>query len=504
MADYQLAGEDDNKFTIQHPNGETFEVAKKQLTPDFLEKIKKLPAAQSQEDSSLPNPSSDQMTAFNQAAQSSEPGPSSVQVASPSYAYGEDVNPMPEQSQQPQASATQAPNLIPLDQQVSLKPQQPVQPVTPQQAPLMNQFQQNIGMQEQGIMGAATAQSEAQKAQQKAYEAQMTQMQSIMQKHQQQMQALDQENNKLMTDIAQSKVDPNRYWNNKSAAGKVAASIGLILGGVAQGMRGGDNAAMTVIQNEIQRDVEAQKAELGKKENLLSRNLQKYGNLNAATQATMTQMNAMIQGQIAQAAAKSGSQTALANAQIALGQLRNQSLGQQYQMYQQQVALDMMKNPTGPNAMGADGAMKVRFLVPEARQAEAYKEMQAAQNMSKGRDNLLNAFDQVAEKRTVMNRLMSPIQNERQVEAITGPLTAQLSKDSAGKFTEQDAHMIEKFWPSYGDNEDTLALKKRQLNKFITEKMNFPLLDAYGIHPNSNTAYNSMGQKTIQESAPKV
>lgn len=74
----------------------------------------------------------------------------------------------------------------------------------------------------------------------------------------------------LGKDIENQKLDFNRYWSDSSAGGKIAASIGMILGGISQGMIGGQNQALQVIEAATNRDVEQQKAELGKKQNRLS------------------------------------------------------------------------------------------------------------------------------------------------------------------------------------------------------------------------------------------
>jgi hypothetical protein len=55
-------------------------------------------------------------------------------------------------------------------------------------------------------------------------------------------------------------IDPDRYWNHKSTGGKILAGIGIILGGLGQGlMRGHSNQAMDVINRAIDQDIDAQK-----------------------------------------------------------------------------------------------------------------------------------------------------------------------------------------------------------------------------------------------------
>lgn len=54
-------------------------------------------------------------------------------------------------------------------------------------------------------------------------------------------------------------VDPNRYFASMSTGGKIATALGLVLGGIGAG-NDGVNRAVGVIDNAINRDVEAQKA----------------------------------------------------------------------------------------------------------------------------------------------------------------------------------------------------------------------------------------------------
>lgn len=78
----------------------------------------------------------------------------------------------------------------------------------------------------------------------------------------------------LANKISNQEIDYNRYWNNKSAPSKISGAIGLILGGIGGGMTHSPNAALGIIEKAIDRDVEQQKAELGKRQNQLSHYMQ--------------------------------------------------------------------------------------------------------------------------------------------------------------------------------------------------------------------------------------
>ena len=61
-----------------------------------------------------------------------------------------------------------------------------------------------------------------------------------------------------LNDVRSTKIDPNKYWNDKSTGEKIMSAIALVLGGIGGGMTGrGGNAALDVMNNAISRDVEA-------------------------------------------------------------------------------------------------------------------------------------------------------------------------------------------------------------------------------------------------------
>lgn len=102
----------------------------------------------------------------------------------------------------------------------------------------------------------------------------------------------------LAQDIASSKVDPGRFWSSKNLGQKVSASIGLILGGIGQAFGGGPNAALGIIQNQMEKDIEAQKADLGKKQGLLSHYVEQGHSIHEAKKLAMADMMDAYRGQV--------------------------------------------------------------------------------------------------------------------------------------------------------------------------------------------------------------
>lgn len=167
-------------------------------------------------------------------------------------------------------------------------------------------------------------------------------------------------------------VNPNAYWQNLGTAGKISSSIGLILGGIGAGLTKGPNYAFESIQKAIQNDIEAQKFNIGKKENELSRYMQGTHDLQAAQHQLAAQHWAVAAAQIESAAAKLGSATALPEAQAMIGlakqkqfeetqaatlrgqQIKQNSMQMDFAQRRMQIMQDAVKS-NDPNAMAIAG-----------------------------------------------------------------------------------------------------------------------------------------------------
>lgn len=68
----------------------------------------------------------------------------------------------------------------------------------------------------------------------------------------------------LTDKYASAEIDPQKYWNSRNTGQKVLAGIGMFLSGIGSGLAGGPNQAIGVINNAIDRDIDAQKENLAK------------------------------------------------------------------------------------------------------------------------------------------------------------------------------------------------------------------------------------------------
>lgn len=403
---------------------------------------------------------------------------------------------------EPQAEQPPVPQMQEAPQQASPPQVAPVS--SQQQAPsdpfganaTSQAFGQGLNREKYGIQQEALAAGRQGRAEAAALEqaaADQAQGQKTYHEHYQQ---LEQERNAIKSDIENFHIDPDHYLNSRGVGTKIMQGIGLILGGMGAGAHG-VNPGDTFIQNAIQRDVEAQGRELGKKQNLLSENLRQFGNLRDATEMTRVQTNDIVANRLKVAAARAMDPLAKARALEQVGKLDRENSSMIGQIAMRKTMLSgMQQGKVSPSAV-------VNFALPEGKQAAGAKELGEMQEAVKARNNALQAFDFVTKNNTWGNRLLNPLQSKSQIKAAIDPITAQLSKATAGRFTEQDAGMLESLWPKINDKPAAVNFKRQQINKLISEKMNYPILEPYGITPESIGGSASMGAK-IPESAPII
>lgn len=121
---------------------------------------------------------------------------------------------------------------------------------------------------------------------------------------QQAYQDLSHERQRLYADFEQGHINPRHYIENMSTGSKIATGLGLIMGGMGSGLTHQPNLAFEYLNNQINRDVDAQKTNLQNKSTLLNSNLAQTGNLFHATELTRMQtldINSMHLKQIAAA-----------------------------------------------------------------------------------------------------------------------------------------------------------------------------------------------------------
>lgn len=148
-------------------------------------------------------------------------------------------------------------------------------------------------------------------------------------------------------ELGQTKIDPGRFWANKTTGEKIIAGLALALSGFAQGYMGksGPDPVMTMLQKSINDDIMSQKADyakrrevIGEKRNAYATFMDKYKNEAAALSASKAAALERLKNEVAvMAARKSGTEAAI-NAEKMIGELEIQQ-----QAANQKTALELMK-----------------------------------------------------------------------------------------------------------------------------------------------------------------
>ena len=213
---------------------------------------------------------------------------------------------------------------------------------TPNQAaPLGSQHSPGYAQMQSGIDQEAKARQDAAEKEAKIYDEQALKQQLLADGTQQQLGMISQKRDAMIADYQNGKVDPNRVWNNMTTGNKVLAGISLALSGLGSGLTGQDNLALKVITSSIDRDIDAQKSELGKKANLISQYTQEYRDVESASLATKLALTTTAKAQVDAVAARAVGPLAQANALKLKGQLADQESAYAYQLAQRQATLNL-------------------------------------------------------------------------------------------------------------------------------------------------------------------
>lgn len=542
---FKKIASDEKSTTLKHPKGHSIVIAHKALSPEMQEELDAIPqhlATGGQVEQSSPDVQEPQ----NQQApvvvniQQPSPQPQMAAMAPPPPAMSD---PNAVQAGQQQllpggrgraitGQVPQAPQeIVPGGRGVAMQGQgipsvppeadMPMDPSLQQGSemgvgsmaqPQVPPPESNIGAQEQsGLMGAlgrgkaaikqeadaigAQGQAEA-KISNDAAQAEMDHAAQAETKFNE----LTQEYHNIQEDIKNSHIDPKHYLNSMGVGQKIKTVFGLILGGFAGGLTGRDNPAQKALDNLIENDIQAQKAEIGKKENLLTANLRQFGNVKDAMEMTRVIQQGVVASKLRAAAAEAQDPIAKARALKEAANMDLQVQPKLAEIAQRQAATEAMRGGA------ANAAQEILFKIPEpAARAQALKELAQRDELYKNRDAALAAFQTVNKANTLGFRASNP------KDALTGGAQAQqlnaalleLSKDITGKANPEVFKQLKaQYYPDLTDDKEEVLLKKKNLAKAFLAKDNFPTLLAYSISNKMPTRFDETGSKKIKLGEP--
>lgn len=535
---FNKISEDDKKAVLRHPKGHVITIAKQALSPKMRSQLDRLPLNRadggdesvdgSQVEMPPQAPMASQMPSIN-IFTAPQPNASNARTGMPVY-EGAGANPSPLNFTSPEAKVPNAPidqasqflnrkfnpeykpvgNVTPQSEQPDLQTQ-PQQAAAPQNPSILQQRQptQDVanpdlataqtyedaymgGLNKQVSGEQALANAQGVQGQQEA--AILNQRSNYLQQAQQDFmkhyQPLHDEAQAVVEDLKNSKINPNQFWDNKSTFSKITTALGMIVAGAGAGAIGQENPLMKYLNQQIDRNIDAQMNGINNKKNVLSALNHQMGNLHDATQMFKSINLDMYASELGEIAAQTKSPVAQAEAQKRIGELQKESAAIRSQIAGKKVMAQMAGGPGG-----LDPSMMVRMRVPENRQQEAYKEVKDQQNINAINKNAMESFDNVAKMQTVWSRLMDPIQSASRIDAEWDPMIDKITKLNEGRVTPITVEMINSLKPLVRDDQGTLNIKRQKLLRLLSGERSSPVLDSYRIPIDKSSSASARQQQ---------
>lgn len=482
---YELIGEDDSVFKIKHPDGSEFHIAKKSVDSSVHSKIRNLKPV-NMADGGVAEPQFEQTTV--DPVNTTETLPEGIERVPAAEASKLGLQPDNVPVDPIANASVQQP---PISQQSILAPQS--SNPTPD---AFNMEAQNKSLEEEKKINENLAKQQATNYGALAENAKNigTEVQKINAHFDPIETKLRQTNDTLFTEVQNAKVNPNRYFSEMSTGNKILAAISVGLAGLGQGLQGpgAKNMAMEVINKAIDRDVEAQRLELGKKQTLFSENLRQLGDIHAAKAATTAQLLTIAQSKAQMISAQSGSAETQARMQLA-----NKEIDLRKAQLNQQATLRSM----GTKGGNFDPSLLVPAIVPAEHQKSVFGEIERAQDTRRMGGSIMKAFDQAEKENTFFKTGAGLARTPPGVYALHQAMQPTF-KDLEG--TVRQAAMDNTFQnitPRPGDMPSTIKTKRTALEDYLKSKASAPTAKGFGIDldkfQSTNTQQSQVPIKTV-------
>lgn len=294
----------------------------------------------------------------------------------------------------------------------------------------MKELESSIGQERAANQSEFMARKQQSDAESKMRGAEVDDLQNLKNEADQRRSERMMQSQKMFDEISKGEIDPDHYWKAKGNGAKTTAAIGIILSGIGAGLSGTTtNMAMDVVNRNIDRDIDAQKANLSQKNNLYKMYLDQGKTEEEAYTASKADLLTLTAAKANQIAAQIGtplakSQMERLNAQLGMqvAKLHMEFAGQNIarQAYTQGVPMEsvpylppekqklMVQLPNGMMAMAAN-----------EKAAEKYTEQTGAYNGLVANLNQLKAIN-------TAGAALNP-DARKQAESLIATITLQLN-----------------------------------------------------------------------------
>jgi hypothetical protein len=308
----------------------------------------------------------------------------------------------------------------------------------------------------------AQAAQQVGKAAEKAYEGLQTQIKTEHDTYKEIQSNIQARLKTLDGELMGGQINPNRVWSEASTGAKVGAVLGMLFSGIGAGVTGKENLAVSNINKMIDRDIEAQKANIQNKQNLFSKYLTQLGDARQAEAASRLHLLQAAEVQVKQAQAKA----ATPQAQAAFEKTRAQ-LEQQKAQYTIELT-KMMGNASLYGMGGSEGGIPFgresfyqasdpelqKRIVPVADKQRSYlarSDQEAAElrKMESAYSKARKMLGDLKQYSSIGARL-SPEQRAK-ADAIVAKLPPLLNElNGYARFTEMEQELLEKTFSAPG------------------------------------------------------
>lgn len=363
----------------------------------------------------------------------------------------------------------------------------------------LNQQVAGANLQAQGLQATAAAKSQGEADKQASLQNQLSDYQKSHAQIQGQVDA-------LRTDIANGHIDPDRYLKEMHTGPKILTAIGLLLSGLGSGGAHQESAAMNFLKQQIDHDVEAQKSDLGRKENLLSMNMKQFQNLNEATQMTKAMSLEMAASKIEQAALKAQDPIIRGQLMEKVGGLKRDSAQIVGKMAANKTIAENQRNIASTGApLSLDAQLP---LVPEDKREKAAEAIADYNSAVRARDDALSGYKSASGVTSVIKHPLENLSGEKP-NSLNASI-AELNKHLTGRFNaDENKQLFKQFGPSTFDttgpgSNDAARLKK--LSDFSDRAVQAAAtkVRGFGLNPNTPQKYDQSGNRTIKLGPPKI
>lgn len=285
-------------------------------------------------------------------------------------------------------------------------------------------------------------------------------------------------------------VDPQRFWKGKDTSSKIAAAVGIFLGGLG----GGPNRALDIVNNAVAQDIEAQqqsfqnamtkgKTEFELQSNLYGQHLRALGDEQLASLATRDAMLGVVEQKLTTTGAKYKTPELQANLEKSLAGI---------QMERAKVQSDLMAKRDASAARWAQISM-------QREEIQARQKVEAEKARNKGAPTMADMQKQAQDYGKDVQAIS---QYEGALKTLLG--VARGSGDVPG------TGMLDSRKPEAAKSDSDVSIEqaKEQLGSAllfvrsgagVSDKERETTLRSYGLHPSSSEQQFRIGVKKLEQ-----